>query len=488
MKTHLSTRSGRRGLTFMTIIVTMVVMGVMLGAYLKLVGVQNRLTGRSQTWNRSIPVVEAGIEEAMALLNMHGMPGPSGIVNVADLSRATEGWDNGGSATGPWYKWGRVDRDWYCVAIDQWDGTTTNFPVVSAASYVKHGNTYARHYSGGPMLAAVQFPTYPTVRYGDENDDIYDSQFTRRLVSCGLTNNPMFTKALVAKYGIDLNGNNIFTDSYDSRNTSFSTDGRWTFAQHRDHGDIASNDTVTNAVNVGQANIWGHVATGPRGTVAIGSQGKVGDANYQATGAAGTIQPGFSTDDMNVEFPDVKLPVTTWSPMPVTGGIVGGVLYDVIISSSGDYIKSLGVISGKILINAPNVRLQVTSGWKFAGVNDSMTIATNANITIYLNCVSATIQGNGIINSQGRPDQCYIFGLPILTSLTLGGNGEITSAVYAPNAAVTLDGGGRDDNDFSGAITAKSFRFVGHYSVHYDEALGRLGLWRGFTITSWNEN
>ena len=30
-------------------------------------------------------------------------------------------------------------------------------------------------------------------------------------------------------------------------------------------------------------------------------------------------------------------------------------------------------------------------------------------------------------------------------------------------------------------------QFTGHYMVHYDEALGNGELWRGFTITSWNE-
>jgi hypothetical protein len=50
-----------------------------------------------------------------------------------------------------------------------------------------------------------------------------------------------------------------------------------------------------------------------------------------------------------------------------------------------------------------------------------------------------------------------------------------------------LHGGGNSDQDFSGAIVAKTFKFTGHYNIHYDEALGRNGLWRGFTITSWNE-
>ena len=54
-------------------------------------------------------------------------------------------------------------------------------------------------------------------------------------------------------------------------------------------------------------------------------------------------------------------------------------------------------------------------------------------------------------------------------------------------ANVTLHGGGNSANDFSGAIVSNTFRFTGHYNIHYDEALGRAGLWRGFTIISWDE-
>jgi hypothetical protein len=212
----------------------------------------------------------------------------------------------------------------------------------------------------------------------------------------------------------------------------------------------------------------------------------VGDAAYQNNSLITSgIKTGFASDDMNVEFPDVVMPTTTWSAMP-SGGTVDGVTYNYIFNLSGDYINSSGDINGKILVTAPNVRLRVDTGWNFTG-NDVMNIGTNANIKVYLNCASARIDGNGIVNSNGTPDQCYIFGTPRLTSLSLGGNGETTAEVYAPSADVTLNGGGSGDQDLSGAIIANSFRFNGHYSVHYDEALGRIGLWRGFTIISWNE-
>ncbi len=142
-------------------------------------------------------------------------------------------------------------------------------------------------------------------------------------------------------------------------------------------------------------------------------------------------------------------------------------------------------MGGKILINAPNVRLRVDGGCSLTG-NEVIQIATNASLKLYLNCTSATIAGNGVAN-PGTPDQCYIFGTPRLTSMSFGGNAQISAVLYAPNADVSFNGGGNNITDFCGSAVVNSARLVGHFNFHYDEALGRIGMWRGFTLTSWNE-
>ena len=148
-------------------------------------------------------------------------------------------------------------------------------------------------------------------------------------------------------------------------------------------------------------------------------------------------------------------------------GAVGGVIT---FNSSGSYrVDSSGPVSGKLIVAAPNVRLRVDGGMSVSGTG-SITISSNASITIYLNCPSANIGGQGVVNS-GVASQCYIFGTPILKTLALGGNGETTCAVYAPHADVTLQGGGASEQDFSGAIVANSLRFTAHYNIHFDESL-----------------
>src|SRR3989442_6589979 len=48
------------------------VLGVAVVAYLNVIHTQNNLTVRSQVWNSCMPLVEAGIEEALAHVNSSG--------------------------------------------------------------------------------------------------------------------------------------------------------------------------------------------------------------------------------------------------------------------------------------------------------------------------------------------------------------------------------------------------------------------------------
>src|SRR6266542_5578708 len=62
----------KRGNTYLTVFWITAILGLMLGGFLKMVANQNAFTMRSQAWNQSIVVVEAGIEEALAHLNKNG--------------------------------------------------------------------------------------------------------------------------------------------------------------------------------------------------------------------------------------------------------------------------------------------------------------------------------------------------------------------------------------------------------------------------------
>src|SRR5688572_8458543 len=127
---------------------------------------------------------------------------------------------------------------------------------------------------------------------------------------------------MVAKGNIDLQGNNIRSDSFDSSSTSHSTNGRYDASKAGDKGDIATNASLLNSFNAGNANIYGRVSTGPGGAVNVGSQGSVGSTAWHAGNNNG-IQPGYFSDDMNVQFLDVKAPFNGGGFTPAPGSAAG---------------------------------------------------------------------------------------------------------------------------------------------------------------------
>jgi hypothetical protein len=481
MKTHLPIGRRQSGFTYMTVVVTMIVAGVMLAAYLTMISVQNQLVERSQSWNRSVPVLEAGIEEALAHLNRNASADAAGIFNV---NLASDGWQT--DPAGGWSKTNGVGVDYYYVRITQFVAGNY-YPFIEAEGYVKQLPAFAMRRTSGPFLAQASLvPSY-----------------TKRKVLCTTTNVPTFTKALVARKGIDMSGKNVRIDSFDSGNSLYSdgfghytnSPGKW-----RDNGDIASNDFITNTISAAGARIYGRVATGPYGTIDLGTQGSVGDIAWVDNAAnKGKIKAGWSTDDMNMEFPSVIVTpaMLGWLPAPPTppGTVIDGVTYNMVLrgSPSGGtnyYRLTPGQnLAGNIYVEG-HVRLLVTDGSTInLGGSDGIKIKSGTNNTFHLfgDIQDVSIGGNGVGN-DGTANQFYYFGTDKNTSLSFGGNGGFIGVIYAPNATLNLNGGGGSGTtDYSGAGIARSIKVNGNFNFHYDEALARIGLYRGYVITSWNE-
>jgi len=118
MKTRLN-KACRQGMTYFTVIITAVLIGTVLATCLKLVSSQNQMTMRSQSWNRSVAVIEAGIEEALAHLNKNAVSDSSGtfIVNLA-----FDGWQS--KSGGGWWKSNSIGEDYYVVTIGDFTAGT----------------------------------------------------------------------------------------------------------------------------------------------------------------------------------------------------------------------------------------------------------------------------------------------------------------------------------------------------------------------------
>lgn len=576
MKTILSRRPAEQGHALLLSVIVIGLIGFILVAYLTLVQSQNTAVMRSQAWNSTVPVIEAGIEDALTHINSHGW-----------TNLECDGWTRLGSDR---YQMTRyVGDSFYVVTITNYvEGSSNNVPVIESLGYVQLPTVLAS--SGqGPLLAQANSPS-----------SSYTTAYLGRGVRTTTGRDRIFVKGLVARDSIDLNGYNVRTDSFDSSDPAWSTNGLYTLERFKANGDVAVNGSIVNGgtIGVGNAKIHGRVATGPNGVISIGPNGSVGSTAWHDAGYTG-VQPGYSSSDMNVSFPEVTVPFTGgWTPTggwitniiattittnagvssttiefplaplgpvstnypitstsyptnspgpvssthttntepsstrtyPVAGTYLGAVTTNVVttgkpenrgtyynynyitgyttnwiyptftyltsqtyqtnhtttatwydyILNGGDY--TLATLRGTVYVSE-NSRLYVTTTLELAGT----VIKPGKRFDLYSNAASTALAGNTEVNSDGRATSFYIWGTSNVTDLQITGNAGLTAAYYAPNAELSLKGGGNNTYDFCGAGVVRSVVMKGHFNFHYDEALGKWGPDRGWFITSWNE-
>jgi hypothetical protein len=433
-----------QGSVFLVILVITGLIGVTLASYLHMVSNQNLSIMRSLAWNEAVAVSEAGIEEAMAHLNKNR------------TNRAKDGWTLVGTNV---VKEKVIGTQKYKTYID----ALAEYPRIVSEGWVRHPQT------------AQYMPSPRTVRVSTTNDMI-------------------FAKGMVAKGNIDLAGNGIASDSFDSKNPAYNSGGKYDSAKKKAGGDIATNSSVVDSLDVWNAEIYGKVSTGPGGNVKI-QNGSVGSLGWVDSGKTG-VEPGWSTDDMNVYFPDVDVP-GPYSSYPSIPGVwvPGGAMIDGTFKTfdysvpAGNYTLTGGLdLNNKsLVIKGPTIIYIKSGDFKTSGNNGGITIAPGGSLQLYMGGEKTTIAGSGILNKSGNALNFGYWGLPSNKEVTLQGNGEFIGTIYAPQAALTFGGGGSSGEDFMGAAVGASVKMGGHYKFHYDENLGKFGYVRGYTVVSWNE-
>jgi Tfp pilus assembly protein PilX len=423
---HRTSKHPERGSTLMVTLFMVGLLSFFLFAYLYLVRTQRGFVARSQAWNAAMGMAEAGIEEALAQLNP-GAPAPV-------IDRTANGW---GAANGGIY--GPVSRTLTNNGSYSVIYTTDTNPIIYSTGYVSVASIPA-------TLARVVRVT--TANFG------------------------LFRAALATKYNLDLKGNNIETDSFNSMNPALSTFGQYDLTKTSTNGDIAS---IGGIVNVGNATVNGSVLLGPTASETMNN---------------GLITGGV-TNDFNVEFPDVVLP--TGNPPPAVQlaipVVTNGASYDYAFFVGGYYSINNLKNSDSIYV-APNttVTLLLTGNVTVNNVYVAWggTNGTSGSLTIYMDGPSFSLAGNEIVDSGNALNFSY-YGTTNNTSINFGGNSAFTGTIYAPEADFHMGGGGTTAYDFVGAGVVGSATMNGHFKFHYDENLGRGGPRSGYIATSWTE-
>ncbi len=420
----LTVKKQETGSTLVVTLLVSFVLGVAVCSYLTLLSSRNKIAARSTAWNTAIPAAEQGIEEALA--HLHGDPS----------SPAANGWTstNVAGMAGYWKRRTNSDGSFFYTTIYNY---TSNNPTIYSAGFVP-----------APM------------GHGD---------YITRLLRVLATNSPgTFSKNIAAGGSIGLSGGAVI-DGYNSSNGAYDTSTNRNAA-----GGLVSNTKLAKGIDVGTAHVYGTVATGPGGTVNVGSSGAVGDVAWNASHTG--IEPGYTNNNGNISMTSNSPPTgLTVTPTITTAGksnimYLSSGLYMATNVTSSDSTKPI-IVTGSATLWVKNDLTVSGSGYVY--------IAPGASLTLYIGD-QGTISGGGIVNGTGIPSNFSLIGLPTCGTLTYSGSSDFVGTINAPQADVTVSGGA----NVYGAVICGTFTSSGGSGVHYDQALSGPS---GMVVISWAE-
>jgi len=459
LKISPTTNRGTQGHVLVMVLIVVIICAIALMSYLTLVNSQNRAVARSQGWNSAVPVMEAGVEEALAHLNANADNG----LNVDLWVRV-----------GNYFRMERAAGDnYYVVTISV---TNPILPVIESRGFCRMPLLTYNPASSGPFLASAG-PTYNAPRDG----------YMGRGVRIAARKNGKLTKAMLSKGKIDIGGT-VRVDSYNSCDPALSTDGLYDPLKAGDSGDIASNGQLVKEVTAGgNVQIKGHVSTGPGGTLGMnGNSVSVGGQQWISEGHTG-IQQGWFRDDMNANIADPPPAPAGGYPSLSSGGWVNNTYYDSILGGSagtGQMVFTLSDLqmssSTKILI-VGDVVLKINGNLQMTG-QSAIEIAPSGMLSMFVSGGTASIAGGGIINQTKDPLRFTYYGAKTNTRVDLGGSSAFYGTVYAPSADLNVAGGSL----LYGGTVSKSVKATGGFTMHYDQCLNNQGAGR-YIVTSWDE-
>jgi hypothetical protein len=446
MKTN--TLRSAQGSVLLSASMTAGVLAILVAGFLSYLSNESNLNYRAHRWNQSFHLAEAAVETGIAEYNYWYYQGSNGF---------------------------QSSRGWTDLGGNSYSKTITNLTDASGNVVGTLSVTASNINTTNPKFQGV----------GTVTSSNYGGPSIARAVQVSLAPSPRFPLGLMALSTIDLNGNNIYTDSYDSSDSTKSTNGSYDSAKKQPNGNIGTDDNIINSIDIGNAEIFGTVSTGPSGTVTMGPNGTVGPSfSDPAESVSEATANGWIQNNFDVGIPDVTLP-SGFGSVSSSGSIDND---NTTINAGGGTVyqkySSIDLHSKTLIVTNGTVNLYVTGDTSITG-SGSIIIKSGASLTMYAGG-SVTLSGNGMVNNSGSATSAQFFGLPTSTSWSISGNGQWVGTVYAPEADLSMNGGG-SQGDVSGAFVTKSITLNGHTKFHYDETLKKTGPVNGYLAASWQE-
>ena len=478
MKTHRHSQDSGSVLLWTVLVIT--ILSLFATEVLRAVSSRYQVALQTSTWQESLLGAESGIDLAVVELRKSLYPAPNG---------AWSGWTN---TPGD----GVISHGLTTVPNAGLAGTpmTVEVDVDAPAQLIDPSNGW--QYYRIRTLGTLPLTGPPRIGFNKQDNHLrkltlqaqrfIDNLFTSE------TNTPhaarrleaivaplsSFDQAIFSVGALDLNNQNIVVDSYDSRYATKSTNGQYDVTKRQENGNI---ETDGNLIDAGNAYVYGDVST---------NSGTAINTNH----VTGTIRTDFYQDPIPIADPN-------WASINPTPSIVSGTATLNASSTKGSALSryrlsAISIAGGQTLTLAGNADGSASyieifvSGDISVGGTAQVVLGDGVNATIYFQG-NVDIAGKGVLNPANQPANLLLYGVQPVGSVTphvnLGGNGQITAALYAPNHDVTVNGGGSSGHVF-GSIVGKTVTMTGVTNLHYDEALGSDGLINNYQIVSWVED
>lgn len=251
----------------------------------------------------------------------------------------------------------------------------------------------------------------------------------------------------------------------------------------RGNGSVASLSVVLSDISVGNADIYGSLATGAGAGVdvstIVGPNGSIYNEGTELGDESFTDRIDYAY--IGYEFyADLPEPVAPTLSAPIKVVPPGG--FGAVGAETEYQLSSLTVKA-----NAKDPPLMVYGDVTLVvdgdiDIDGTLLLAPGATLRLY-GGGDMTISGNGVVNTS-KPSQLQIFNTGKGTEVKMNGNAAVSGAIYAPNSEVYLRGGGVNGVMY-GAVVGDIVVFSGNnYDFHYDEDLSRVGDNDGETLPS----
>ncbi len=455
----------KRGSTLLVTVSTIVILTLAMAHVSRVVTIRYRQFAQADSWHQSLSGADAGAELAIVALRSRDWTGWQGPdvngVRTFNMPALVHGGDGNTAVTAT-------------VQVDSPPSFTTGAGVFYRIRSKGRASVPGGGYTGLDKYDN-KLRHLSLFRDRDTGTAVAGGAFVSRAIEVIAKPSSIFSRALTLTNWLTSTSNQSIVDSFDSEDPTKSTNSLYDVTKRQSNADISMNDS-TNA-NFSGMSVYGDLAYS--GPVVPDTQG-----------VQGTITTPFSQTIPPVPAPTWMTVTASFSNVSTNTTLIPGA-----VGLPTRYkMNSMKFTNSETLsIAAPaagtrgEVEVWVTGDVAMAGTSQ-IVVPKGVRLTIW---VEGDIKNTGgsFVNNDSVASSFFINGVTpadgSARSFSLGGGTGAIVAVNAPAYDVSITGGG----EFYGGFIAKDVSLGNSKtSIHYDEALGRLGGGPDYTVLSFAED